>query len=199
MTINQIERSPMNDNKEQDIRVIRSKAWLLDALIELLKEKDYKDITIKELTDEASVSRQTFYRNFKDKDDILLQNMDEAFDGFFSRIKDNLSRETNLKDIAGELFITWKENRNLFTALEKAGLMHKTLERFSEYSTLLQKQIGINAKKNNNYDKYLAHFIAGGTYMILEKWFQDKMKVQVSDISELYDKILRFFIDTTRS
>ncbi len=189
----------MNNKKEQDIRVIRSRAWLLDALIELLKEKEYKDITIRELTDEASVARQTFYRNFKDKDDILLQNMDEAFDEFFLKIKDNLSRETNLRDIADELFLTWKENKNLFSALEKAGLMHKTLERFSEYSALLQKQIGLNPKKNSNYDMYMAHFIAGGTYMILEKWFHDKMKVQISDMSELYNKIILFFIEATRS
>ena len=55
----------MTEEKE-DGRIIRSKRDLANALIELLQEKNYDDIGIKEITDKARVSKNTFYNNFKD-------------------------------------------------------------------------------------------------------------------------------------
>ena len=46
---------------------------LENALFGLLKEKEYKDISISELCNKAWVSRCTFYRNYQDMDDILYQ------------------------------------------------------------------------------------------------------------------------------
>ena len=43
------------------------------AMFGLLKEKEYKDISISELCNQAWVSRCTFYRNYKDMDDIIYQ------------------------------------------------------------------------------------------------------------------------------
>lgn len=60
-----------NDNFNQDVRVIRSKRDLANALEELLQEKNYDDITIKEIADRALVSKLTFYNNFLDKKDLL--------------------------------------------------------------------------------------------------------------------------------
>ena len=49
----------MTEEKE-DGRIIRSKRDLANALIELLQEKNYDDIGIKEITDKARVSKNTF-------------------------------------------------------------------------------------------------------------------------------------------
>ena len=46
---------------------------LENSIFNLLKEKEYKDISISELCDKAWVSRCTFYRNYKDMDDIIYQ------------------------------------------------------------------------------------------------------------------------------
>lgn len=60
-----------NVELNQDVRVIRSKRDLANALEELLQEKNYDDITIKEIADRALVSKLTFYNNFLDKKDLL--------------------------------------------------------------------------------------------------------------------------------
>ena len=57
--------------KKEDSRVIRSKRDLANALAELLKEKNFDDISIKEITDKALVSKNTFYNNFLDKNDLM--------------------------------------------------------------------------------------------------------------------------------
>ena len=48
-----------------------TKNCIMDALIQLMHTKDYNDITITDITKRAGVSRMSYYRNYKSKDDIL--------------------------------------------------------------------------------------------------------------------------------
>lgn len=57
--------------KKIDARVIRSKRMMSDALARLLEKKNYGSITIKDIMDEACLSKNTFYNNFKTKDDVF--------------------------------------------------------------------------------------------------------------------------------
>jgi len=50
---------------------IQSKQWIVAALIDLMKQKSYPNITIKEIAQHADLDRSTFYRNFKSKEDVL--------------------------------------------------------------------------------------------------------------------------------
>ncbi len=54
-----------------DKRVQRTKINLYNALFELLKQKKYEQITIKDIIDFAGYSRGTFYIHYKQKDDLL--------------------------------------------------------------------------------------------------------------------------------
>lgn len=60
------------DNKREDSRIIRSKRDLADALEKLLQEKNLDDITITEIAEEAMVSKNTFYNNFLDKNELTM-------------------------------------------------------------------------------------------------------------------------------
>ena len=48
-----------------------AKIYLAEALIELMKTKDLKDIHVKDIVKRAGVSRMTYYRYFEDKEEIL--------------------------------------------------------------------------------------------------------------------------------
>ena len=48
-----------------------SKEYIADALISLMKKKDYSSITNKDITDRAGLSHVTIYRNFKNKNEII--------------------------------------------------------------------------------------------------------------------------------
>ncbi len=43
---------------------------IIGAAMELLKEKNYESITIKDICEKSHISRQTFYNYFKNKDEI---------------------------------------------------------------------------------------------------------------------------------
>ena len=50
--------------KKTDRRVLRTRKMLLEGLTDLLKEKDIKDISVKELADYADINRCTFYLHY---------------------------------------------------------------------------------------------------------------------------------------
>ncbi len=57
---------------KEDARIVRTKRDLANALEELLKEKSIDDISIKDITDKALISKNTFYNNFNDKNELLV-------------------------------------------------------------------------------------------------------------------------------
>ena len=50
---------------------LRSKQQITDALLKLMENHPYNDITVKQIILETDLVRKTFYRNFSSKDDVL--------------------------------------------------------------------------------------------------------------------------------
>ena len=71
---------PQND---VDRRVQKTRKLLQEALIELVAEKGYELVTIREILDRANVGRSTFYAHFQDKEQLLysiLARLDDLFE-----------------------------------------------------------------------------------------------------------------------
>jgi AcrR family transcriptional regulator len=60
-----------------DPRILRSRRMLMDSLVRLLKKKEFEDISIQEIADDATLNRATFYLHYPDKN-ALLQAMTEV-------------------------------------------------------------------------------------------------------------------------
>src|SRR5277367_1555370 len=60
-----------------DLRILRSRRMLMEALGRLLTQKEFADISIQEIADEATLNRATFYLHYSDKN-ALLQAMTAA-------------------------------------------------------------------------------------------------------------------------
>ena len=58
---------------------LRSRKALATALVSLLLNHPLKDIKIEDITRTAGLSRQTFYTNFSQKEDILEHALNELF------------------------------------------------------------------------------------------------------------------------
>jgi AcrR family transcriptional regulator len=68
---------PVRQKPTTDRRVGRTDALLRDALGDLIREKRYEDIVVKEILGRANVGRSTFYAHFADKDDLLASCIQE--------------------------------------------------------------------------------------------------------------------------
>ncbi|MFS0776813.1 TetR/AcrR family transcriptional regulator [Neobacillus sp. 3P2-tot-E-2] len=61
-----------------DPRVLRTRRLIMDSFIELSSKKEFKDITIKDITTEAKINRATFYYHFEDIYDLLEKALSEV-------------------------------------------------------------------------------------------------------------------------
>lgn len=68
---------PGHGDESTDPRILRSRRMLMDALARLLDQKEFDDISIQEIADEATLNRATFYLHYPDKN-ALLQAMTGA-------------------------------------------------------------------------------------------------------------------------
>lgn len=69
---------------KQDIRVGRSKDAIRSAFIELMKRREYEEITVKDLAEEAKINRKTFYAHYEAKQALFEAMMWEMFDEIVS-------------------------------------------------------------------------------------------------------------------
>ncbi len=177
---------------KNDRRSKRTRAWLLETLLELIEEKSWDEISITELTERADIARQTFYRNYNSKDDILLSRMDEILNEYLHKVKKSLeTKDDPYWDYeVKQLIYIWQQNEALFKALQKAGLAFQVLEKLSDFFSIFHMQIQ-NLKELDEKHQYLVYYLAGGFYMVLHKWFKNDMNTPVELLTDLFKKAAR--------
>ncbi|KKI88470.1 TetR family transcriptional regulator [Bacillus sp. SA1-12] len=75
-----------------DPRVIRTRQLIQDAFTSIVREKDFKAITIRDITEKATVNRATFYAHFTDKYELLDSTITNDF-------RENLKQRINCHHI----------------------------------------------------------------------------------------------------
>lgn len=157
---------------------------LQTAMIELMRTRDYRDISITELTRYAGTSRTAFYRNYNTKEDILIEICDE--------IRDSL--QESLEQIE-----TYEDPKQWF--LEFYRDSYDDRERMS----LLLK---VDLAGKTNYDKpYWGHFyknpaikysyyriaLESTFWEIFWKWVGDGFKESPEEMAEICVSLYRLF------
>jgi AcrR family transcriptional regulator len=70
----------MMRNTKADRRSQRTRQLLHTALIELMLERRYDEITVQDIIDRANVGRSTFYAHYLDKEDLLVSGFTQVLD-----------------------------------------------------------------------------------------------------------------------
>ena len=60
-----------------DRRVRRTRIALREALLELMTERGWEDISVQDLCDRADIGRSTFYMHFSGKEKLLVSGFDD--------------------------------------------------------------------------------------------------------------------------
>src|SRR5271167_4103282 len=71
------QKKQVNHRRRPDARIQRTHDRLGSALVELIQEKPIDDVTVQEVLDRSSVGRSTFYLHFRDKNDLLLSQLEQ--------------------------------------------------------------------------------------------------------------------------
>lgn len=78
----------------QDLRIIRTQNAIKDAFYSLVHEKGFENITVKDITDRAVISRNTFYLHYSDKYELLNKQCDELMRTLFFNVGRQLRKVT---------------------------------------------------------------------------------------------------------
>ena len=92
-----------------------------NSVVELMKTKPYKEITIKDICEKSGFSRMAYYRNFESKDDILIKKVEAVYDRLKVLVKENIGKTYDI-EIFREIYNEFLNN-HLISTLFKARLM----------------------------------------------------------------------------
>src|ERR1700726_3091304 len=73
------------ETEATDPRILRSRRMLMDALAKLLMKKEFEEISVQEIADEATLNRATFYLHYPDKNALLQAMTGERFRDLIER------------------------------------------------------------------------------------------------------------------
>ncbi len=105
-------------HNSEDLRVIKTKASIQKAMLDILEEKRFEDISISEIANLAMVGRATFYRYYEDKYTLLKSMLTERIYPMASHFPtpNNVKREELYSDWLA-LFTHIAESRAFYRAI----------------------------------------------------------------------------------
>jgi AcrR family transcriptional regulator len=176
--------------KRTDRRVRRTRDTLGDALVELMHEKPFDDITVQEVLDRAGVGRSTFYEHYRDKDDLFLSDVEDFFKMFSTVLTRKGASPQRLAPVA-ELFAHVGEAREFYLAMKAAGkltdvealgrgLFARSFEERFRMAGVALEAAELAAQ---------AHALAGSLFALLDWWIDRGMKGDPKEMDDLFHRM----------
>ncbi|MCC4411286.1 TetR/AcrR family transcriptional regulator [Limosilactobacillus reuteri] len=160
---------------------IQNKEKILQSFFQLLNTSSFENITVVELTNTAGISRKTFYRCFKSKDQLLNNYLEEIMYKWIKHVNNNYpSSNDELIDL---LFEFWLKHSYELKILINANLASKILDKFNEIFPKYFIELHNNTKNSNLTKKdrqslqYLAYLRLGGIWNIFANWLTQPNKI----------------------
>lgn len=154
--------------------------FICEALVSLLKEKKFDDITIVELCNKANVSRQAFYNNYKDKKevfyDILIKINEEVL---------NILGRPFIKNID----LKWYENFYQTVSLYSSVILNAYECGFqADYLNITNKIIIDKLDIDDEFERYRRIVWNGAIQNLMHEWIINGKKESVNYMAKLtYD------------
>ncbi|MGD9009607.1 MAG: helix-turn-helix domain-containing protein [Desulfobacteraceae bacterium] len=89
----------------------KTKSAIKNALLELIREKNYPDITVSEITQRGNIGRSTLYKHYQSKADVLVDIHKDMFEHLFSGL--STSESWFAPDPPSELISFFERSRQL--------------------------------------------------------------------------------------
>lgn len=164
---------------------LRSREWLTNALLELMKDKPFHEISISEIAEKADLSRRTFYRFFSSKEEVICFHLGTIWRTGalqFSADKDHSYFHT----IRWYLEL-WYEHKDLALLLYRNDLISLLLQEYNHlfHEVYLMRKGNYPLAKQPEAMKYALSYSIGGLTNILWQWAGDGMQKSPEEIANL--------------
>jgi len=168
-------------------QTIYLKKCIRDSYFSLLKKKNTENISISEIVKLAGLSRMSFYRYYKTKDDIVRQYIEDSFQEFMEELSNNPVKDLQVPVTL--LFSYFRSNKTRIKILIEQGLFHLFFESFSHF--LQESNLVINSKPNISEEslKYYYQYINGGILNLIEGWMSGDMEESDEEMALVLQQI----------
>ena len=173
----------MGEALSVDRRILRTKLAIREALVDLIDEKGFDALSVRDITERADINRGTFYLHYRDKFDLLEQT--EL--GIIQDIEEIIlqANSLNLADfnstdkplpIVVTMFEYLKENAALMHAilgLKGDVTFQNQLRKAVEKNLKLGFLAGIKAENFLVPSDYLIAYVLSAHFGVIQVWLQN--------------------------
>jgi AcrR family transcriptional regulator len=166
---------------KSDSRVQNTRRSLHEALIGLIREKDYDDVVVREILNRAHVSRSAFYTHFDGKDELLVSGIEN--------LVARSDRQDSLTSFSLPIFEHHDEHR-------RTGKMNARTRRLlhQRLRALIARRIRHEAQHSASrcHDgasvppDLLAQLIASTFVIVLDWWLDTKSPLSPTGVNDLF-------------
>lgn len=168
---------------------VKSQKWFVEALFQLVQKKPLDEITISELCKKARLDRRTFYRNFKDKHDVLFYYFSSLQVEYLTMLKS--IQERTFYTLAKVYFEFWSCHLEfLKTAQKDQSLFAMLIQMLNSFMPMVYEQTCGSIEKELQYN---IAFVTGGFHNVLIRWISSGF---VEDPEELAAIVSEMFKDS---
>lgn len=183
------------ENAKQDRRVRRTKRILVQSLMQLMQEKQLKDITVRELADTADVNRGTFYLYYRDVFDMLEKVEDEMFGKFdeilLSHLGDNMIQQT--LPFLQDLFAFAAENQDMCRVLMSPNGDLAFLQRLNRvvFEKCREECLSLIPHATEEEFEYRYNYAVFGCIGMIHAWVEGGCRQEPRYMADLANQMIR--------
>ena len=175
----------MNKIEKTDLRVFKTQLAIRHAFIDLLEEKEFKDIQAQEIIEKALINRSTFYKYYRGKNALATKLIKEICTIYADSVKQWFESQDR-EQLIPKLILKMQEQSRLILALWK--IRSKRHDLYQDMETILKAGFTkyamerIDEKKDWEYHSIIFSFVC---LTSLKYYFE---KNEVLPLGQLADK-----------
>ncbi|MDO7904821.1 TetR/AcrR family transcriptional regulator [Paenibacillus sp. JX-17] len=173
-----------------DRRILKTQQALKTAIITLMSEKNFDEITIQDISDKANVSRGTIYLHYLDKYDLL----DKLIETHINELRERCEAAADLDFVTGSEIWTeyFESNYSFFSMMLASKGATNFRSRFQDF--LIEEfkdEVDITKGINQGLNKDLVvQFLASSYVGVVEWWFTNQRPVTHQELAKQLGSLL---------
>jgi AcrR family transcriptional regulator len=181
----------MRAKKKTDRRTQRTRHSLTHAMVDLVTEKRFDDITVQNLIDRADIGRSTFYTHYRDKEDLFQKNWEGFLDFCVEQIVwDKIGRGSFFPVLF--LFDHLKDVQPFYRGLVRSRKSDALMKTGAEY---LSQKLGKGLQANLKYHPsipipILANYLATELFALLKWWLDEGMPHGPERMDQIFHELV---------
>jgi AcrR family transcriptional regulator len=180
-------------HRKPDARASRTRNRLGMAFLELIHERPIENVTVQDVLDRASVGRSTFYLHFRDKNDLLLSQLERFLEYTSTVLIVNKEKSLRVAPVT-EMFDHLNDQRKLYCILRDAGRLNDFFDLAQDYFARGIEQRLIDTGRLSKLSKpelaARANALAGSLLSLLRWWMDRIEKEPAPKMDEMFHRMV---------